>query len=131
MQRSSEKLDRATAPRARNEVEAGSAVPGFVRSRDEGKKIGHPPVTLIRRDLAETIMVKPVTKLAPWRSAGRVTRGRAAAPPCGAGRIPPAARDKYPLTTPPVIGAATNSSMDDAATAAPPGQRGGRQGRRP
>ena len=106
-------------------------MPGFVRSRDEGKKIGHPPVTLIRRDLAETIMVKPVTTLAPWRSAGRVTRGRAAAPPCGAGRIPPAARARYPLTPPPVTFGATNSSMDDAATTAPPETCGSRKGPRP
>ena len=123
MKRGSEKLGRATAPLARNGEEAGSAVRGFVRSRDEGKKIGHPPVTLIRRDLAETIMVKPVTKLAPWRSAGRVTRGRAAAPPSGAGRIPPAARAKYPLTPPPVTSVATGSSIDRTTAAAQPGTR--------
>ena len=131
MQRSSEKLGRVIARRVPANREEKNAGHGFVRSRDEGKKIGHPPVTLIRRDLAETIMVKPVTKLAPWRSAGRITRGRAAAPPCGASRIPPAARAKYPLTTPPVIGVATGSSIDPVTISAQPGPRGGRRGRRP
>ena len=66
----------------------------------EGKKIGHPPVTFIRRDLAETnIMIKPLTLLAPWRSAGKVRRGTTGAPPPGAARIPPAARHNYPTVT--------------------------------
>lgn len=43
-------------------------------------------------------MGKPITKLTPWLAAARVTgRVKAAAPP-GTGRIPPAARDIYPLT---------------------------------
>ena len=45
-------------------------------------------------------MVKPVTQLAPWRSAERTTRGRSAAPPAGAGRIPPAARGRHPIAAP-------------------------------
>ena len=59
-------------------------------------------------------MVKPLTKLAPWRSAERTTHGRAAAPPAGAGRIPPAARGSYPITAP--TNTATHTPVPSAST---------------
>lgn len=64
-------------------------------------KIGHPPVTFVHRDLAEiSNMIRPLTKLAPWRAASRVTGKVSTGLPAGTGGIPPAARSSYPKTVP-------------------------------
>jgi len=91
----------------------------------EGKKIGHPPVTFIRRDLAENdIMIKPLTPLAPWRSAGKVRRGTTGAPPPGAARIPPAARHNYPtVTTMPVTAITPRAGASADASPGPARRR--------
>ena len=96
------------------------AVRGVVRSRVEGKKIGHPPVTFIRRDLAETnIMIKPLTLLAPWGSTGKVRCGMTGAPPPGAARIPPALRHNYPAVTTPTLVTAMTPRIGVTADASP------------
>ncbi len=103
MLRSREKRDRVPTPRQSIQTRSKPAAHGFVtRSRIEGKQIGPSPVTFIPRGLAEpNNMVKPLTKLAPWRAASRVTRKANGNPSAAGDRIPPAARSIYPITSPP------------------------------
>jgi hypothetical protein len=62
-------------------------------------------------------MIKPLTKLAPWRAAGRVTGKASGHPPAGSGRIPTAARTDFPITVPPQVAAAAAAT---AAAGLPP-----------
>ena len=109
---SSEKLGRAAAPRPQTEVTNQVRRVRPVRSTVEGKSDrAFARDSLSAATSRDDNMVRPLTKLTPWLSAGRITRGRAAVSPSGAGRMPPAARSVYPVTTTPKTASVTSTPV--------------------
>jgi len=120
MQRSREKRSRDPALRQLISTSENSAARGFVRSRIEGKKIGHSPVTFIRRNLAEiSNMIRPPTKLARWSTASRVTGRGTPVLQTSPSPIPRVARSNYPIAVLPKTTSAAPLHMHAPASARP------------